>query len=162
MVSRVLCSECGSNLFVQEHHVSHDPEVTQNLCVLCHAKKHPDKYNLILSTARCTKNKSRWNIPLHALAQRAGVTPAAVVLRAQRQGVLSGILSPEQEALLSAPSVFALGKVAGKQRDYHISLDEELNQRFLKYLTSEFREGSHVASAVIRKALEEFLRKKGF
>lgn len=55
-----------------------------------------------------------------------------------------------------------VNKVVEEQRDYHISLDEELNLRLLKYLASEFREGSRVVSAIFKKALEEFLSKKGF
>lgn len=48
------------------------------------------------------------------------------------------------------------------QRDYHVALDGELNQRLLKYLATEFRENSRVVSAIFKKALEEFLEKKGY
>ena len=55
-----------------------------------------------------------------------------------------------------------VNKVVEEQRDYHISLDEELNRRLLKYLASEFRRGSHVVTAIFKKALGDFLEKKGF
>ncbi len=103
---KIVCSNsgCNSTWFIQEHHISYDPEITENICVICHAKKHPDKYYLILASALRTRNRSRWNIPLHILALRAGVQPGAIVLRAQRHNILGGVLSLEEEALLSKPS----------------------------------------------------------
>lgn len=98
----IRCSECGSSQFVQGHHISYDPEVIEDLCIYCHARKHPEKRSLILSTLTSTR-KPKWNLSLHSLARRANVTAGAIVLRAQRSGILPGILSAEQEVFLATP-----------------------------------------------------------
>lgn len=99
-----VCPKCGLTLFIQEHHTSYNPEITENMCVLCHADKHPGKRNLILASALRSRNRSRWDTPLHILAGRAGVSSAAIVLRAQRHNIQGGILSEDQERILSEPS----------------------------------------------------------
>ncbi|MEM4727467.1 MAG: hypothetical protein QXD04_04360 [Candidatus Bathyarchaeia archaeon] len=36
----LVCSLCGSRGYIQLHHISYDPPVTQPLCVDCHIKVH--------------------------------------------------------------------------------------------------------------------------
>ena len=49
-----------------------------------------------------------------------------------------------------------------EQKDYHISLDEGLNHRFIKYMRVEFRKNSRVVTAIVKKALDDYLAKKGY
>ena len=35
------CLDCGSTKNLQKHHVSYNPEVTIDLCIDCHQKRHP-------------------------------------------------------------------------------------------------------------------------
>ena len=53
-------------------------------------------------------------------------------------------------------------KVKTDRRDYHIRLSEELNERLPKYLEAEFRPNSRVVTAIFEKALDSFLKDKGY
>ena len=45
---------------------------------------------------------------------------------------------------------------------YQIYLDKNLQARFIKYQKNNYTEGSRMNTATIRKAIDEFLEKRGY
>lgn len=53
-------------------------------------------------------------------------------------------------------------KTIDKGKSFHITIDETLNRRLEKYTFTFFVQNSRVASAIFKKALDEFLIRRGF
>ena len=51
---------------------------------------------------------------------------------------------------------------ASKQTKYQVYLSEELHNAFQRYMQENFPGDSRVTTAIIRKALAQFLQKEGY
>ena len=88
-----ICQECGSNEYVQAHHIEHyngnnnNPGNGITLCVYCHANKHPEvPYKLFISQA--IKTEKEGNISTSKLAKELNVHPRTIVRHARRLGII--------------------------------------------------------------------------
>lgn len=100
-MGNIKCTKCGSTSYVENHHISYNPEITTPVCIFCHANQHPNKRNLILSRLK----SFRWNISMATLARRAGTTPYAILVKSYKLGIKPGVLTEEQERILSEPYI---------------------------------------------------------
>lgn len=49
-----------------------------------------------------------------------------------------------------------------ERKSYHITLDSALNRRLKEYTSAKYVQNSRVASAIFKKALDEFLSRNGY
>jgi len=59
-------------------------------------------------------------------------------------------------------NIHTMNNATVERKSYHITLDSALNRRLKEYTSAKYVQNSRVASAIFKKALDEFLSRNGY